>query len=348
MAVTALALGAMAVAGAGCSSFEDPTTVIDLRVLGLKADPPEIYVDPSALPTDPFTSNISALVADPKGGGRPLSYNVLACPREIDTVTAATGKNGVICQPNQPGQPPTSLEVTPGGATATPTDSGPAQTIGFQFQVPPALLQQAFSVDAPAGSQGFQLPIVLQLEVDAGGESVVTTKRVIFSQKIEGHEDQLPNANPTMTAISTYTDRDANNMAINAVPHTVASDTGTVDSATPITVKLGESVWIEPQGAVAEDYWTRALTNDNPPQMQTKHVHAETLRYSFLTTAGTFAPAGTSNEQLQVIFSQLGLASKYTAPKTMPDSGTEQTFWIVVRDERGGASWIKGTITLMP
>src|SRR5207342_586857 len=95
----------------GCSSFQDVTTVIDLRLLGIKADPPEIYVDPMALPTTPFTSTITALVVDPQGNGRAVSYSALACPREIDSVTAATGKNGVVCQHNVPGQTPSSLEI---------------------------------------------------------------------------------------------------------------------------------------------------------------------------------------------------------------------------------------------
>src|SRR5581483_8105938 len=205
-AMTVAALSALA-GGAGCSNFEDETTVIDLRVLGLAAQPPEIYVDQSTLDsrTDPFTSDITALVVDPKGAGRPVSYSVLACPREIDAVTAATGRNGVVCQPNVSGMPPNSLEVTSGETT----DPGPVHEIPFTFQVPPELLKLAFSVDLPAGSQGFQLPIVLQMQLGAGTESVTATKRVIFSQPIPDHEDQPANANPVITQVMTYTDRDA-------------------------------------------------------------------------------------------------------------------------------------------
>src|SRR5882757_8618771 len=104
--VTVAALAAwIALAGGGCSTFQDESTIIDLRILGIKAEPPEIYVvDPSTLAsqTQPFTSKLTALVVDPKGNGRSISYDVLACPRDIDTVTAATGHNGVICQHNVP------------------------------------------------------------------------------------------------------------------------------------------------------------------------------------------------------------------------------------------------------
>ena len=87
--LTAVALAGLALGG--CSTFQDESTVIDLRILGIKADPPEIYVDPSTLAnqTTPFKSTFTALVVDPKGNSRSISYDVLACPRDIDTVTQA-------------------------------------------------------------------------------------------------------------------------------------------------------------------------------------------------------------------------------------------------------------------
>jgi len=338
-AMTVAALSALA-GGAGCSNFEDETTVIDLRVLGLAAQPPEIYVDQSTLDsrTDPFTSDITALVVDPKGAGRPVSYSVLACPREIDAVTAATGRNGVVCQPNVSGMPPNSLEVTSGETT----DPGPVHEIPFTFQVPPELLKLAFSVDLPAGSQGFQLPIVLQMQLGAGTESVTATKRVIFSQPIPDHEDQPANANPVITQVMTYTDRDADANPVDPKELPAAGP--------PLMVALGSTVWFEPDGAVAEHYFTRELTRDNPPQVVTKEVAAETLRYAFFTTAGSFAPPQTST-QPPLIFNptdRIHVESHYTAPSKMPDTGPDVTVWILARDERGGASWVQRAVTLVP
>ena len=66
---------------------------------------------------------------------------------------------------------------------------------------------------------------------------------------------------------------------------------------TPVSVRLGSTLWFEPGGAVAEPYFTRELTRDNPPQVATVAVDAETLRYSYFTTAGTFAPPETSTQR---------------------------------------------------
>ncbi len=336
----AAALAAWAALAGGCSTFQDESTLIDLRILGIKADPPEIYVDPSTLAsqTEPFKSTFTALVVDPKGNGRAISYDVLACPRDIDTVTAATGHNGVICQHNVPGQTPSSYEVISPSTPATTTDPGPEHDIAFDFSVPPSLLALAFTAD-PYAAMGFQLPVVVQMELGAGSENIVSTKRLIFSQQLPDRPPQAPNQNPEVTTVTVYPARDANLDPIAPAP---------VDSGTPLAVPLGSQRWLEPGGAIAEAYSTRTLTRDNPPQIVTTDVAAETLRYTFFTTAGTFTPVETSTAT-PVIFTKPDrphVESQYTAPTTMPDN-PNLTVWILVRDERGGASWTTRQIQLI-
>src|SRR5581483_7833993 len=209
-AMIAVTLGA-ALAGGGCSSFQDESTIVDLRILGIMANPPEIYVDPSTLAnqTQPFKSTFTALVVDPKGNGRAISYDAQACPRDIDTVTAATGHNGVVCQPNVAGQPPTSYEVLDPPGPQLTSDPGPQHEISFDFSVDPSLLALAFGVD-PYAAMGFQLPVVVQMELGAGSENIVTTKRLIFSQQLPDRPPQSPNQNPEVTTVTTYAARDAN------------------------------------------------------------------------------------------------------------------------------------------
>jgi hypothetical protein len=324
----------------GCSSFQDVTTVIDLRLLGIKADPPEIYVDPAALPnqTAPFTSTITALVVDPQGNGRAVSYSALACPREIDSVTAATGKNGVVCQHNVPGQTPSSLEIISPDSPAATSDPGPVHEIPVDFSAAPSLLALAYSVD-PFAAQGFQLPIVVQFELGAGTESIVATKRLIFSQQLPDRPPQAPNQNPTVTQVTVYPSRDANANPVNPMD---------LPEGSPISVPLGGELWLEPGGAIAEAYSTRTLTRDNPPQIITTDVAAETLRYAFFTTSGTFSPVETSTVQSLLYTGQdrIHLESHYVAPNVMP-ANPLLTVWIVVRDERGGASWTTRQIQLV-
>jgi len=337
-AMTAVALAALAIGG--CSTFQDESTIIDLRILGIKAEPPEIYVDPNALAnqTQPFKSTFTALVMDPKGNGRTISYDVLACPRDIDTVTAATGHNGVICQPNVAGQTPSSYEVIPPSTPAMTTDPGPEHDISFDFSVPPSLLALAFSVD-PYAAMGFQLPVVVQMELAAGSENIVTTKRLIFSQQLPDRPAQAPNQNPEVTTVTTYPARDGNLDPISPMP---------LEAGAPVMVPLGGTLWFEPGGAIAEAYSARTLTRDNPPQVVTTDVPAETLRFAFFTTAGTFTPVETSTATAAIFTKpdRPHLESQYKAPTTMPDNPM-LTLWIVVRDERGGASWTTRQIQLI-
>jgi hypothetical protein len=337
-AMTAVAMAALALASFGCSTFQDESTIIDLRILGIKADPPEIYVDPKALGDQPFTSTFTALVMDPKGNGRAISYDVLACPRDIDTVTAATGHNGVICQPNVAGQTQTSYEVIPPSTPAMTADPGPEHDISFNFSVPPSLLALAFQADKYAAA-GFQLPVVVQMELGAGSEDIVSTKRLIFSQQLPDRPPQAPNQNPEVTTVTTYAARDANLDPISPM---------LLDPSAPVMVPLGGKLWFEPGGAVAEAYSTRTLTRDTPARIVTTDVPAETLRFAFFTTAGTFTPVETSTAT-SAIFTTPGrphLESQYTAPTKMPDNPLV-TLWIVAHDERGGASWTTRQIQLI-
>jgi len=338
-------LAAVALAGAvagACGNFENVSTVLDLRVLGIMAEPPEIYVDRSTLATqtDPFVSTFTALVVDPRGAGRPVSYSAIACPREIDTVTAATGRNGVVCQHNVPGMTPSSLEIISPDTPAETGDPGPEHQIAFEFKVPPPLLDLAFMLD-PFGAQGFQLPIVVQLELGAGTESIVATKRMIFSQQLDPpRPPQAPNQNPVPGSIRVYPARDAQRLPI---------DPMVIDDAHPIELPARGQLWFEPMDTPREAYSTRTLTRENPPQVITQDVEQETLRFAFFASAGAFAPPETTTVK-SLLRDEQGephLESQYTAPAVRPDDPLV-TIWIVTHDERGGTSWIRRQLTIGP
>lgn len=196
----------------------------------------------------------------------------------------------------------------------------------------------AFSVD-PYAAQGFQLPVVVQMELGAGSESIVATKRMIFSQQLPDRPPQAPNQNPTVTKVTVYAARDQNADPINPME---------LVAGTPISIPLGGQYWFEPGGAIAESYSTRTLTRDTPPQVVTTDVAAETLRFAFFTTAGTFSQVETSTvaSPIFTINGRVHIESLYTAPTVMP-ANPNLTVWIVTRDERGGASWTTRQIQLV-
>ncbi len=79
---------ALAALDASCGNFQDVTTVVDLRVLDIRADPPEILVDPMNL-DGPFASQLTALIGDPTGAERAVTIDAVACPRSIDAACAS-------------------------------------------------------------------------------------------------------------------------------------------------------------------------------------------------------------------------------------------------------------------
>jgi hypothetical protein len=327
---------------AGCGDFQDVSTVIDLRVLDIRADPPEILVDPMNL-GGPFSTRLTALIGDPTGGDRTVTVEALACPRTIDAVTAATGKNGIVCSPYDPQSTAADASVPVTAPPPAPptvaerTAFGDAElTLPFSF--PQELLVRAYQLDSYA-RLGFQLPIAFQLAVAAGGESEIAVKRVIFAVPPDGHADQTPNANPRIPALVSYADRDSDANPVMPQPFDL-------DQAMPVA--LGDSLWLEPQGvdSEAETYFRRALTREAVPQIVVTEAK-ETLRYNFYATAGTFSPPNTASivSVVRSMPQRVHVESQYQAPAVMPPDSVV-TFWIVVRDERGGSSWVKGRLML--
>jgi hypothetical protein len=348
-ALSLLLAGALSLGAAGCGNFQDVTTVVDLRVLAIRADPPEILIDPTSLTDlsrlpESFSTTVTALIADPAGGDRPITVDALACPRQIDAVTAATGKNGIVCKDPQSSDPDRSVSVTPpppDSPLAVRTPFGDAQ-LEIPSMLPRELLERAYMID-PSAKLGFQLPIAFQLAVAAGPESEIAIKRVIFTVPPPDHAEQPANANPRITGLTTYAQRDDRAMA-----KAQGIDPQPFDPDHPPTVPLGGSLWFEPQGAdtEAESYFARALTREATPQVVVSEFK-ETLRYAFFTTAGTFSPPSTNTvpPTIRTRPDHIHLESKYQAPTVMP-ADPSVVFWIVVRDERGGASWMKGRFLL--
>jgi hypothetical protein len=296
---------------------------------------------PMFLPSDDdksLASTVTALVLDPAGQGRAVSYAALGCPRDIDTVTAATGQNGIVCAHDDTHTFDLLDPPGPQGSAGTAASGGTEHEIIVPFAISLRQLADAFSID-PQGAAGFQLPIVTQLELAAGSERVVATKRVIFARQLDNRPLTV-NHNPLITKVTVYPARDAQANPI---------EPSDLPEGSPVTIPLGGSLWFEPGGAIAEPYSTRELSRDVPPQIVTKDVPAETLRYAYFTTAGVFSPVETSTVPL-VIFETPDhphIESQYTAPRTMP-ADPKLTIWIVVRDERGGASWTRRQIVLAP
>jgi hypothetical protein len=358
MAAAALLATAAALLAGGCSSFQDESSVVDLRVLALAADKPELFVDPS---TEVEVITVRALVVDPLGAGRPVSYSAVACATLVDAVTAATGRNATLC-------PPGSLfrrEIIP---EATPaTVAGDTQ---HEIQIPIVVLgSEVIPLFSPVSETDprrfavlYDLPVTLQLDVWAGDERITTIKRVLFKQQLRLADPaavHTPNANPVVPGVRVFEERDdAGNLLGEVLPDP--------DGVFPIP--LGAQRFFRPDPAVAESYLARV---QNPPTGETVEEAApvagtsiqlfpeETLRYTFYAAVksaagppldpGRFLRHNTSNKPppIRVQQGEVHLESAYQAPSVMPSSPLV-TVWIIARDERTGASWIEIPVRLTP
>jgi hypothetical protein len=345
------ALAVIALAAA-CQELDHPSQVKDLRLLAVTVEPPEVILDPDGLAAPEI--EVTPLLADPRGDGRPLTFTARACANDPLAPSApgagtegagnypAGGARSTVGSARCPPDGPTSW-------TLVPADDARPAGAPLRVAFTAAQLAAAFAVDVfpghlgqPHGGFDLGLPIALEITGRAGDETAVGIKRVIF-WAAPLREDQRPNRNPQVQEVRTFADRD---------PHTL-EPIGPLDTLAPAQPRLlpaDQPLWLEPLGAQAEPYLTRTIDRFTD-QAQLREVAAETLDYTFYATAGRFDPPRTSSE---LPFGarpgdRLHLESRYEPPAAADlaldaASGRRQqevTIWIVVRDERGGSSFLE-------
>ncbi len=321
---------------AACSlPTDDPSTVHDLRILAIQATPPELRYpvhgsyqlqqcnpDLSGIATWP-PIQLQALVADPNGGGRDLAWTWTECPQTPDE----------IC-PSDPAYVIAKGSGPPSGIAATFDIVGEALaeqqiTATCDAGCPPTPLLTAFA-DNPLGFCRFGVWLQVGLEIDTpDAGSIYGSKLMVFTPVPDdyptdggcplGPDGGMPeHDNPTFSVLQL----DQTPLPVSgpvtvpaAVPHTV----------TPVIPSGAEEPYCVPnfQGG-----WTN-LT--------------ETWLFSLMTTVGSF-----SQEQVgaggfgNVSGGQINLTVNWTTPG---DGGTA-TVYSVVRDGRGGTSWITRQVDL--
>jgi hypothetical protein len=164
-----LGIGILVVFLCGCGSPFPPITQVDrLRILAIKAEPPEVGTSEETL--------FSVLVADPQGGGRELGYTFAVCWTQLGYEAS-----DISC----PG--PDSYVIHSEGATA-------------RLSLPDLLMwMEEQGLTFPV--EGIELPskvnLLIGLQVEGGGDRVRAIKRLTVRLK----EDGEPNRNPVMDAL---------------------------------------------------------------------------------------------------------------------------------------------------
>lgn len=279
---------------AACTpSFQSASEVTDLRVLAIRADPPEAQVDLDAGTVDDVT--VRVLIADP-------------------TATLDATMTGALCIPTD------TLSCDGTASVPLPAVTHPVgAAFSYSIRVPADTLRAALANDKLAGLGG--LRVQLQVKVDDGTPSkdVSAEKILLFSRK-----DHVPNHVPLLDGVAVT--QDVNPLATLQPGQTLQLHRGVTYGLRPLPHTCG------PSGAntcfpAVESYDTTDLTG--------KTVHlTEQLAYSFFTTAGAELNRDGAAEPLHGVAPPEGLVQ---FDSTAAGNGT---LWIVVRDGRGGESWI--------
>jgi hypothetical protein len=309
----ALAGAALAVAAACSGNLDTPDRVHDLRLLAVRADPPEEVIAVISLPDGgvfpalvdgglPSLApvGLTVLIADPDGGGRSVSWQMSVC-------AALDNDAGGRCTTDSPGY---SMIGT--GAIVV-QDVGAEPTATFQPDF--GFLATALANDPYHGFGGLQVPV--EVDISAGDESVAGIKRVVFT--LASGELPAPNQNPGLLGV-TLNDAGWDPDAGVTLSGTVSKGNKTSGTNTVAPV---------PDPSLIETY-TRPTFQGGTVTL------TESWRYDFYTTGGTFGPASTGGARtgqtdVDITSNWTPLAGEVSGPVVV---------WIVVTDGRGGETWV--------
>ncbi|MCP3136004.1 hypothetical protein [Pyxidicoccus xibeiensis] len=158
----------LALSVVACVDPEDqPSKVYDFRVLGISTESPELMAPscertPEALEALAAPVTYRALLVDPKGGGRPIQYELWACA-DTDDSTCSDEANRVLLSEGTATEGELTLSIRPGAATLA------EDTL---------LLERVQEKDPYKGLGGIRMPLVLH--VVAGDEEVYAQKLMVF------------------------------------------------------------------------------------------------------------------------------------------------------------------------
>ncbi|MBX7097783.1 MAG: hypothetical protein K1X89_08730 [Myxococcaceae bacterium] len=277
---------------------DDPSQVVDLRVLGVRIEPPEVMAEQCSL-DDPLklfaTFNqelqVTWRIADPKGMGRAIAYEVRACADQGDLQCNNEGEFVVL-----------GKGEAHDGELTLPMRLG-AQQLADKF-----LLQGVLEQDTFKGLGGLRVPIVIHLT--AGTEDVYAQKLMVFSCRF--FPEMKVNVTPQLPG-----------MTLDGKPW--EADAGLSLSG------AGPFVMLPVDFTDAEEPYV-------VPSLKLEPVHlVESWKIAWYATAGKFSP----NETGGVDFS--GLSERHRTQWKPKSDDVEQDvrFTFVVRDGRGGQSWLE-------
>lgn len=328
---SAIALSLVLLATGCVTGQDDPTTIKDLRVLGMRFEPPEVLMigcnvqlllgaaagasDGGTIMLPPqFQAllaqyagrqlDFTALIADPTGAGRSLDYRLLACANRGDRDCNNEGDFVELKKGTTTGGE-LSLQVAPG-----------IQFLDDGLATP--LLLEVINQDTFKGLGGIRVPVVLELSASDTGEKIYAQKLMVYTCQFFPTMKQ--NVTPVLPGLT-----------FNGEPwpeNEVREVAGKSDvPLAPVDFS-----------ALEENYVV--------PSLELKPVNlTESWKITWMTTSGTMSPYNTGGTDL---VGTTGRHNDKWKPEQNATEAKDVDFFFVVRDGRGGNSWTKRTVHWSP
>jgi len=312
---------ALALLATGCGDFETPSIVLDLRVLGAIADPPEVVApfDPASPETTQLEDvQVCALPADPADDRR-LEWNMVACaPRD-----------SLRCDDNSAPY----VDVGFGTIDDPETGARPCGTVPASAGLL-AVLEDAVSADSLAGFGGIAVQVEIWVRPEGGtlDDAAFAAKRIVYAPQLP--PERVANQNPWLDKV-TYTIDGGDELDL---------PLGRCGDITPVELAIDQELDltpVEPDG-VREDYVLP--TFDGGEQM----LH-ENIRYAWYATGGEWTREESGGPR-DFAGNEPPLDSTWKAKFKDEDvgDGLDVRVWLVQRDERGGQAWYESCLHVTP
>jgi hypothetical protein len=310
--------------------MDDPTRVVDLRVLGVQVEPPEVML-PDCTALDPRTPQdqrlrallpylqpvqYRALLADPAGAGRPLDWALFSCvsqgDRDCNEERLEMGRGqtppGVLAPPPfQNGKLLGAEELLNGNVT------DPAEL----------LLLKVIAADTFRGLGGIRVPLVL--DVKAGGEQVFAQKLMVYScRRVEG---MRANVNPVLPGLT------LRGQAWEAASPPALQGPG--------PFRIEPLPFTAPDGTPLEEAYVVPSLAAEPLPIQLQ----EAWQISWHTDYGRMSREETGGADFA---NTVGRHQVDWVPPATGGQARAVRVWAVVRDGRGGQSWLERSFTWAP
>lgn len=313
--------------------FERSSEVLDRRVLDIVADPPEI-VGGAALPP---SVRVSALVVDPGGVSVPVKFEWRTClPSELD--------GGSSALPLPVADRITGRCSEDDAATLLASGEGPLDQLSIDVPVP----REIGGILAAAAQQGVAIPIwvLAQLRIDSPQGPLYAYKRIVLSAPIPA--TRVANRNPVLSAVL-FDGKVWNPDVPIEIPWNGCPESERVSvAAASGEVSLVCEHRLDPvfdADTEAEHYVEQALqfTKDTPRETIALR---EILQFTWFLDAGTVSRQVTSMPLEFEPAEYDPLSTKWQEPAVIPESRVANV-WVVVRDGRGGSSWVQRQVRFL-